>query len=348
MIRVFLVRFFIPVCILLLTPQGISAQAVNASKPQARNAELLAVRLLGEKDIPRDTQPRWCYEGEPKFLFLQGSSLIGSDIQFNTAVLANFDRPADIVSLQCSDDGKVISFMSARHDRLYIYQNDRLSTYELAPPPLGNIRYGSLMSPDGSIFAVLGNLTHLTGPKILEMKRIVRVDSFDVFWTKDYLFSRSASSNFSIKSLPSLQQSTIWKQSTNALIDGIYECGDRALFMLQSDRADNKGLTNVNVTSGSAVKVTKGSTKIDNVGAVESGQSGCLLSTIKDNEIKVSIVDQLILLHGSKTKKADLAAFMFLNHRFSLSKQMEYVVSFQSNLMKQRSGGRIVILGVGR
>jgi hypothetical protein len=229
----------------LAAPDSASAQR----RPLDKDGERLSVTALKEKDAPQDTKAIWCYDIEPMFIFLQRDALVISDLEFNMRTLANLDRASDVTSLVCSEDGKVISFLSASHDRLYIYQNDHLSIYELAASPLTKIRFGSLMSPDGSTFAVPGNVRHVNGPQSLQTKRVVRVSSADVFWISEHFIVRTKGDEFSIRSFRSLQQTATWRSLPNTLADGFYACGERSVFLLESDDADDRSLWEVTLRS---------------------------------------------------------------------------------------------------
>ncbi len=196
-------------------------------------------------------------------------------------------------------------------------------------------------------FAAPADPVHLAGPNILGAKRVVRVETFDVFWTTEYMIARSAANAYSIKSFKSLKQLSIWEPPLNTLLDGVFECGARALFLQQPDIEDRKSLVTLNISPQGAIKPEKDRTKIDDVGAVESGQRQCLVSTVTLNDLNVSVVDRLILLRDLPRASIALAPLMFVSSRFSLSKQAEYAISFQSNALRQRPGGRIVILSIG-
>jgi hypothetical protein len=328
----------------LAAPDSASAQR----RPLDKDGERLSVTALKEKDAPQDTKAIWCYDIEPMFIFLQRDALVISDLEFNMRTLANLDRASDVTSLVCSEDGKVISFLSASHDRLYIYQNDHLSIYELAASPLTKIRFGSLMSPDGSTFAVPGNVRHVNGPQSLQTKRVVRVSSADVFWISEHFIVRTKGDEFSIRSFRSLQQTATWRSLPNTLADGFYACGERSVFLLESDDADDRSLWEVTLRSDRSGGVEKGKKIIANVGTIESSKGSCVVSTAKENELGVSVVDRIVLLRGRSASQIAVDSLILLNDAFSISKDATYLVTFQSNVMQQRGGGRIIIMKINR
>jgi hypothetical protein len=71
------------------------------------------------------------------------------------SALRTLDRPIDGGTLRCSSDGGVIFYLNVDHHVAHIIQDGVGSEYALSEAFTNqHLRFGSLMSPDGSAFAI--------------------------------------------------------------------------------------------------------------------------------------------------------------------------------------------------
>lgn len=321
--------------------QNVQPQSGQKLKQQPNESVAnFTVQLVNRTPVPHDVIPKWCYEKTPEFIYFDQRSLLRTRLDGGSVKLAEFDRPADNSSLVCSTDGKTILFLSAQQERAYIYDGGRFAEYVLPSPLKWSVRFGSLMSPDGSTVALPSDLQHVQGPDLIKSKRLVNVSNPDVFWTDRYVFHRDRGNLFSVLSFSELKHvSTI--AFDDRLIDGIYECGRDAYVLLYSDNYDNRYLTRLETGSFQPGEILINS---DNIGSVDAVANVCLVGVAKVSEIGLSITGQLVLLSGSIRKSADVSRLQFANKFFSLSKNREYLVSFQTNALAGRQGGWLALL----
>jgi hypothetical protein len=142
-----------------------NAQPQSGQKPKqpADAITHFTVQMVNRMPIPHDVIPKWCYEKTPEFIYFDQRSLMRTGLDGAGVKLAELDRPADARSLVCSPDGKTILFLSAQQERAYIYDDGRFAEYVLPSPLKWSVRFGSLMSPDGSTFALPSDLQHVHG-----------------------------------------------------------------------------------------------------------------------------------------------------------------------------------------
>lgn len=337
-----LMRNALAVCVFsFLAVTAVSSQSLKAPR----------LRIIAEIPVAQNVSPRWCYTQEPGIVFLSGATLMRGTTRGETQKIEELDGLPDPSSLSCSENAQTIVFLSAQHDRLFVYERSRLSIYSLksASPPK-NFRFGSLLSADGETLAVPGDLKILFGPDVLVKKRILNVRTNDVFWSEKYVFVRSSNQTVSVLDAQTLQEKNVANLEPKRLLNGIYDCGDEKYYMAFSDDADRSYFSLIDpITLGELASVDN-PIKTAELGQVSSFRGGCWVSVTAKNNVSISVVQHLVLLRGLDPRPIDVEQFQFLNSTFISTNDLKYLVSYQSRLRDpaQRSPivGNVVILAL--
>ncbi len=148
------------------------------------------------------SQEGWCYDKEPSFIYARGQHIMRADLKGNISQIA--DTPEYYPRVLCSDDGRTIATFAdpgtsawGSTIRLTIIdtRTNELGEYQFHPPrrdPVFETGWYSLMSRDGRVFALPAPPELTRGQPLLSGRRVVHVDTSDLFWTKDMLFVRGA------------------------------------------------------------------------------------------------------------------------------------------------------------
>jgi hypothetical protein len=329
-------------CLLALTASRFGL----AQQPKAPARQLI-VEPVVQIPTAANARPRWCYqENVPALAVFEGRSLVRYRLDGSKTKIVDFDRAPDARSLACSQDGGIILFLSATHDLLYLYANGELAVYTLDRKLFG-FRFGSLLSPDGSTVA-LPAATHLArGSDLMQSKRIVRSETADVFWTREYVFSvRPSSKVISVESfsdLSSFREIPYQSVIGDTLIDGVFQCGTPPYLLMFSDERDNRQIR----------KLSQRDLKIDGaesafagagreVGLISSNENACALSIAQVNA-NVSTAAQLILIVNGDRRTADMRSFHFASDEFALSNESQFLMTSQKSV-PGGSTGNIVVL----
>jgi hypothetical protein len=185
----------------------------------------------------------WCYESDPAFIFSKNRLLFRSDLKGNITQL--MEAPYPITSLHCSEDGKTISFSNPEDTHFSILDvgSNQLSEYAITPPsPPASFSFSSSVSPDGSTFAMPPEFMLVSGPDILRNKRIIRVKSKDIYWTREFVFVRAIRKNnrdsFIIQRMSDLSEIGILKFPANRLIASVFGCAGYYFAWYDDDEAN--------------------------------------------------------------------------------------------------------------
>jgi hypothetical protein len=176
---------------------------------------------------------RWCYESDPAVIFGKDRLLLRADLKGNVVQL--LEAPYSIANLSCSEDGKTISFTNPQDTQLSILDvgSNELMGYATSAP-------FDLMSPDGSIFALESEPMLVSGPDILRSRRVLRLISHDVHWTRELVFVRANprdnQDKFRILRISDLSEIGIIEFPVDRAVVSIFECSGAYFLVYDQDQ----------------------------------------------------------------------------------------------------------------
>jgi hypothetical protein len=310
--------------------------------------------IVGEILTSSDMIPQWCYETDPSLVFVEGRSLYRANLSGQKTLLQMVDAPIDDLTLRCSSDGKIIFFLSAQHEFAYIIQDGVESKYELRKDFTDiSVRYGSLMSPDGSAF-VLGVMRLVRGPDALAEKRVLDLNSGDIFWMKEYVVHPPKTTS----SIRSQELYVFERRHGNAddgdrkrttlrsdvLVDNIEQCSPRKYVITSWLQEDNRSAEMFTLDRPNArVRLLPGRVQ----GELNASAGGCLLPLMREDRGATTATD-LLLLAGDSMRTFKLPAATYFSSRFYLSKDLKYVMTYvpPPGSPSEQIPGRIVVLQI--
>ena len=304
--------------------------------------------VINEIPVSADVDPQWCYGTDPAFIFVEGRSLYKANLQGEKILVSELSKPIDDLTLRCSLDGRTISFLSAQHEFAYIIENGDLSEYSLLDDfKKINVRYGSLMSPEGSAF-VLGVDRLTRGIDILKQKKIYAFDSGEIFWTDKYIIHGSKNNSFVFENRQNAGSARADRApeinfKRGVLLDNIERCGKDVYVTAFSDEADTQFAEMfTDEHPNSRTRLT--SKKL--IGRLNSGGKDCLLSVMFLDKYGWESADGLLLLADGSQKYFDLRWSGYRSDRFRLSKDSRFVLTYQMFWPRKELPGRVVVLQV--
>jgi hypothetical protein len=228
-------------------------------------------------DVPNTSGAQWCYDTEPAFVFSKDRTVFRYDT--SGKLLWQTSAPWEmgvIGNVSCSNDGKVLYFANYSGTRLSIYSSeDGLSEYEMSVPHSYSPSY-SLMSADGSTFALPSAPSLISGKDVLRNKRVVQTGGQPVFWTKDILFVQTDEYHrFRMLRSGDLSDRGVLSLNPRLGVQGIFECGKSYFVLYSKDASERNDLEWINdrrLQSGGAP------TRFENVGVVEEFGGSCTVS----------------------------------------------------------------------
>jgi hypothetical protein len=175
----------------------------------------------------------WCYEFDPAVIFSKDRLLLRADLRGSVAQL--LEAPYSIANLSCSEDGKTISFTNP--------QNTHLSVLDVGSNALAGYATSTLfdlMSPDGSIFALESEPRLVSGPDILRSRRVLRLISHDVHWTREFVFVRASprdnQDKFRILRISDLSEIGTIEFPVDRAVVSIFECSGSYFLVYDQDQ----------------------------------------------------------------------------------------------------------------
>ena len=216
--------------------QSAIAQTPPRGKPEnaASQSKVYSASVFSEISIDHKIGGvRWCYESDPAVIFGKDRLLLRADLKGNVAQL--LEAPYSIANLNCSEDGKTISFTNPQNTQLSVLD---VGSNELAGYTVSN--FVSLMSPDGNIFAFESEPMLVSGPDILRNRRILRVISDDVHWTREFVFVRASprdnQDKFRILRISDLSEIGTIEFPVDRVVVSIFECSGSYFLVYDQDQ----------------------------------------------------------------------------------------------------------------
>ena len=146
------------------------------------------------------------------------------------------EAPYSIANLSCSEDGKTISFTNPQNTHLSVLDVDSNALAGYATSTLFD-----LMSPDGSIFALESEPMPVSGPDILRSRRVLRLISHDVHWTREFVFvranSRDNQDKFRILRISDLNEIGTIEFPVDRAVKSIFECSGSYFLKYDEDKS---------------------------------------------------------------------------------------------------------------
>ena len=298
------------------------------------------LNLITEVEVTTNTDPKWCYDETPEYIYFRGRSLVRARLNGEDISAIEIDRAPAVRSLLCSTTGRTIFFLSALFDRAYVLEGGQIAEYAIAFPGPTSIRFGALMSPDGATFVLPSNPTHVKGPDLLKEKRLIFSSNTDAFWTRKFLFHALKGNQYAVVTPSDRQQISTMSFPSNISAGGVFECAENRYVLVYTD---NRERTYARWLDIATARLREPVVKSNYISWIDSDNTSCLFVVSKDNELGVSVADRLILAGGRSATSIDIAAFEFVNKFFYRSKDRSYLLSFQRDPLESR-GGRIVVL----
>jgi hypothetical protein len=329
------------VAIFFLWTQTIVIAGLQKTKPPR---DRLVAKTVIQIPVIDSSEPRWCYDGTPELLFFSGRTLFSSALDGNITKLVQLDRAIDGRSLSCSRDGRLIFFRSDLHDFVYLYRDGRLAVYAVKPSLPGNIRYGSLLSPNGDVLA-LPNEPHLvSGPDLLRDKRVLGVRYLDIFWTRREVYVGRDTENYDVLSIETLDKVGSLFVG-NRLVDEIVDCGGDTRMMTYLDPANERHGAYL-----SADGLSVDSSQIyDDVGAITSSGEVCVLPVLEGSSEGREAMGHLVMIAAGRTENVKISRNRILDDRFVISKDSNYLAFLDADLSDSAGQkGKMNILKIGR
>lgn len=324
------------------------AQAPSSTNPNRSSSESTAGSVTIISQIrANSTVPKWCYGSEPAFVFAQGRSLVRADASGNVIERLDLSDSISLRTLSCSRDGRTISLLTGFDKRLVVIDTNtrEKSVYSFVDANLAGIRYGSFMSPDGNTLTLPGQPVLLSGSDLLRDKRVIRVDSGDVFWTKDLVFTREgASRRFRVRRLSDLGDVETIELRHGDMFDGIYQCSDTLYVAYTLEKMDQRFLEPIPDRQQSQ----KSGVKFDRVGDVEQGENACTVSFEYETKDKLHEVKSVMVLQDRGSWTKDLSGFNFRRFSFAASKDHKLLLTWQpATPSGSHDTAGIVVLRIG-
>jgi hypothetical protein len=329
-----------------LAPVGLAALTATAawfgiatanSEPTIsyRNARLAPMK---EILVPRHVRPKWCYDTSPEFVFIEGRTLFRGGVDGEIKKIAEFDRPGDNASLVCSTNGKTIFVLSAQHDRAYVFDDQIFGEYQLNSQAVSvHLRYGSLMSPDGSVFFI-EPAKFLRGSDVLKTRRSIDLRTADVFWSAKYALLRAENNSFVVRNISDLKQVGIFRFPTNVVVDSIEECGSNSFLAVFTDAQDNRA---AETFSMSEPRVRTPVARGEIIGTINASNANCVLSVAKADARDIYLMQKLLIIGQSPPLILDVSDQQYTSDIFAISKDAKFVASYQEPHQEKVTKGRV-------
>jgi hypothetical protein len=327
--------------------ETIAPQGSSKIRSASASASIIS-RFETTSDLPL---PRWCYDSVPAFIVAQGRSLLRVNTEGAILQRIDLDYPIAERTLSCSRDGRTISFLNAKEDRIAIVDRrlNARSVYALDEDNLLHVRYGSLMSPDGSMFALPGEPALVSGPDILREKVTLRVDNPDVFWTKDLLFARQGrTKSMRLYRLPTFSDTGLIEFPAKWLINSIYDCSGMYYVSYIDDENDQQYLQQFNLGPLRAGKANiELKTKYGELGEAQKDYDTCSISIAQERPNGIYGASKVILLSNKVQIQVTTSKLALSATPFAASKDMSFLLTGQPPVLAGRHNpGNVLVLQI--
>jgi hypothetical protein len=305
-------------------------------------------RIVQGLDI-NDTSPAaWCGD---TFVFRKDRTIFRYDT--SGKLIWQTSAPwemQNIDNFSCSVDGKVLYFTNSKFNRLSIYSvEDGLSEYAMSVPDLYNQAFFSLMSDDGSTFALPSVPSLISGKDVLRNKRVVQTDGASVYWTKDTLFIKADKKNH-FRMIRSSDLSDLGGLELNPArgVQGIFECGKVYFVLYWKDELDRRDLEWINDRRLQSSGVRTG---FDHVAGVNQFDGSCIVA-LEHDVAGTNILKSAVVLQDRVREKLNLPDARTLSPWLSISPDRRLILGlriFSARLGNANADGtssRVVMLRI--
>jgi hypothetical protein len=293
--------------------------------------------------------PRWCYDSAPTIIISRDQALLKIDIQGTLVQRFDLAYPIANRTLSCSRDGRTISFLNARQDRLVILDESlrTRSEYALRSGDLFSVRYGALMSPDGDAFALPSEPVLVYGRDILREKRVVRVDSGDVFWTKSLLFTRvGRTKSFRTYRLPDFSEAEPVEFPAAWLLNGIFDCSGR--YYVSYLEEDEQYFQRFELSQKGTLKIDSTS-RYSAVGEAQKDYDACSVSIGTKHADGTYKASEIVVLGDTVRMRVAVPDLGLAPTSFAASKDLRVLLSGQPPLpLGSQNSANLIVLQIRR
>jgi hypothetical protein len=130
--------------------------------------------------------PIWCFDKTPAFAFVRDKNAARVTFDGSVEEIMRVDARLQPRSLECSDNGDVVTAFAGDGAKFFIRKGDRFGTYKTSGfEPLGISSKGHLLSPTGDTLVTPVDLSYESGDDVLSTMRVVRLRGESVSWRGD-------------------------------------------------------------------------------------------------------------------------------------------------------------------
>jgi hypothetical protein len=313
----------------------------NLTAKQARpGGSTFSASVVSRVELNHLGSGTWCYGSEPAYIFQDDRKLKRADIKGDVSVL--LEVPEYFNSEACSEDGQTISFFTqpnVREPTLRLTVVDvpsgKKAEYLMSPPKLNGLYFNprgrSMMSPDGTVFALPSQPVLVSGPDLLKDRRIIHTDTDDVFWTHQFIFVREGEGNrYRIQRLFDLHDIGTIDLPADRIVRTIVECQGSYFARYFIDKLQQDVLEPIT----DARLGGKRAIVLKDIGSISQSGDGCAvaLTRVVSGVEEVGAVE---LLGRNPLGRIDLSALghpgplEHLAYRFQLSKDGKFLLGSQ-------------------
>lgn len=332
----------------LIASQLLFASNLVAAKSPEKNSPTASI--VQEIDMDDTSAATWC---DDTFVLHNDRTVFRYDT--SGKLLWQMSAPWEmgiIGDVLCSDDGKVLYFNNQAGTRLSIYSRENgLSEYEMSVPDLYRSRSLSLMSADGSTFALPSAPSLISGTDVLRNKRVVQTGGRAAFWTRDILFVQADRGNrFRMLRSGDLSELGVLTLDPRRDVSGIFECGKTYFALYWKDELDRSDLEWIN---DRRLQPNGIRTRFDNVGVVEEFGGTCTV-TLDHDVAGTRLLKSAAILQDRVQERFDFRNTRALASRLSISRDRRLILGFHYLLARPgdvatgSTPHRVVVLRIAR
>jgi hypothetical protein len=235
----------------ILTDSALSVVRYINGKVESKTVASVSLADLGLSPVSRFSPFVWCFDEAPAFAFVRGQNVMTKTFGGPLQEVMSLDSQLSSKSLECSDDGAVTTIFSRDGSEFYIRSGSKLGRYKKPMySPLGFVRTGHMLSPNGMMIAAPFDFTFVSGDNVLGAMRVMKIEGDSFSWRRDeLLYFDTAKSSVRSYNLNTDRVSTLInireRYGANQRIHNVVNCGKYSLISLSSEasgRADGSKL----------------------------------------------------------------------------------------------------------